>query len=79
MADNINVEPTPIQRNAEDVAMELTQLFYRKGDYETPITIESLQETYAKFYAVARMMNRYGSKSDTVPKLEAMLPEILKK
>jgi hypothetical protein len=81
MAENINVssEPTPIQRNAEDVAIELTQLYYRKGDYTTPLTIEGIQETYSKFYATARMMNRYGNKSDTVPKLEAMLPETLRK
>ncbi|WP_297422120.1 hypothetical protein [Clostridium sp.] len=80
MADNINVnaEPTPIQRNAEDVAIELTQLYYEKGDYTAPITIEKIQETYSKFYATARVMKEYGRKAQTFTKLEEMLPEKLR-
>lgn len=53
MAKDIRVNPTPIQRNLNDVAMELTQLYYR----EHPINdIEEVQETYAKFYAIAAKM-----------------------
>lgn len=79
MADNINVSPTPIQRNAEDVAIELTQLYYEKGDYSASITIEEIQETYSKFYATARAMHEYGRSSSTFKKLEEMLPKTLKK
>lgn len=50
MADQGKVAPTPIQRNLQDVAVDLTNLYYHQ---KTAKTVEEMQETYLKFYAVA--------------------------
>lgn len=52
MADEIKVNPTPIQRNFNDVAMELTQLYY-KVSHPGEHTIERIQEVYKHFYAIS--------------------------
>jgi hypothetical protein len=54
MAEDIRVNLKPIQRNLHDVALELTQLYYENhhmGD------VEEVQETYARFYAIAAKMD----------------------
>lgn len=53
MADQIEVKPTPIQRNTFDVATELTQMFFSKFSIGSE---EEVQKTFAKFYAVADLM-----------------------
>lgn len=55
MADDIRVNPTPIQRNTLDVATELTQLYFSRVAFES---IEEIQETFLKFYTVAYHANR---------------------
>lgn len=54
MPDNVSVTPTPIQRNILDVAMELTQLYY--NSHQTG-SLEEMQETFSKFYAVAKVLD----------------------
>ncbi|MCB2300641.1 hypothetical protein [Clostridium tagluense] len=53
MEEEIKVNPTPIQRNINDVAMELTQLYYRSQNSNS---IEKIQEVYRKFYATAKIV-----------------------
>ncbi|MBZ9635512.1 hypothetical protein [Clostridium sp. FP1] len=55
MAEEIKVIPTPIQRNFNDVAMELTMLFYSKRN-NNEYTVQKIQEAYRKFYATAQLM-----------------------
>ncbi|GAA4827889.1 hypothetical protein GCM10023310_00700 [Paenibacillus vulneris] len=63
MADKINVEPTPIQRNAFDVAMELTSLYWRN---KQEADIEKLDSIFARFYSMARLLEY--SNGDTLRK-----------
>lgn len=51
MSNEVKVRPTPIQRNLNDVAMELTQLYYKGVG---PESVEELQKTYCKMYATAQ-------------------------
>lgn len=48
MTDTVKVDPTPIQRNRFDVAMELTNKYYTAE--RDP---RKLEELFAKFYALA--------------------------
>jgi hypothetical protein len=50
MADEIKVAQTPIQRNELDVAMELTNLYFNGKPIST---IEEVQMTYTKMFAIA--------------------------
>jgi len=54
MADEVRVSPTPIQRNVNDVALELTKMYYETYNVGS---IEEIQETYARFYAIAARMD----------------------
>ena len=58
MSDEVKVIPTPIQRNLNDVAMELTELYYRSINSNS---IEKIQEVYKKFYATARITAEMSS------------------
>ncbi len=71
MSDDIKVKPTPIQRNILDVAMELTELFSNYHNYES---LEDLQNTFVKFYAIAQICECAG-----IEKLLEYVPEELKK
>lgn len=53
MSNEAKVNPTPIQRNLNDVAMELTQLYYRAQNTGKEYTIERIHEVYKHFYAIA--------------------------
>jgi hypothetical protein len=53
MADEVKVNPTPIQRNANDVAFELTQLHVSR----IPGDIDNIDELFAKYYAIAATLN----------------------
>lgn len=66
MADEIKVSPTPIQRNYNDVAMELTQLYY-KANHTGEYTIERIQEVYKHFYAIA--ISSHNMEYDEINKL----------
>ena len=55
MSEEVRVAPTPIQRNELDVAMELTEMYYKHNAF--PESIEELRETYSKFFAVAKGLN----------------------
>lgn len=69
MADKIEVNPTPIQRNAHDVAMELTALYWQNSNVAD---IEKIDSIYARFYATARLLE--ASNRDILRK---QLPEEL--
>jgi len=71
MADNINVNPTPIQRNSNDVALELTLFYYKDKPSDD---IKEIQETYTKFYVLADTLYR-----NRPSKFENLLPEFLNK
>lgn len=54
MSDTVNVEPTPIQRNERDVAIELTNLYFSRGKLKTDFSFEDIRNTYCKFYATVK-------------------------
>jgi hypothetical protein len=64
--NEVKIVPTPIQRNLNDVAMELTELYFSRHS-GSECTIENIQNTYKKFYATA--MNAVGMDYDTADKL----------
>ena len=54
MSDKINVEPTPIQRNRRDIAIELVKLYLEKGCYTgEEITEDKIAELYGKYHEKA--------------------------
>lgn len=57
IANDIKVSPTPIQRNALDVAMELTKMYVER----TPVDAEELDSVFARFYAVANTLQNKSS------------------
>lgn len=54
----VKANPNPIQRNLNDVAMELTTVYLRKFGVDSA---EDIQRIYAKFYAVALATERVAS------------------
>lgn len=62
MSNELTTKPSPIQRNLNDVAVELTQLFYKS---RPPQTVQEIQETYFKFYSIAQIASNDGYKIDT--------------
>lgn len=54
MAENINVRPTPIQRNKFDVAIELTNLHLRTFGF----TEEEVEKTFTKYYSLVAVLER---------------------
>lgn len=75
MADSVSVDPTPIQRNQYDVAVDLTKLYYERSNIRP--SVEEIQETYAKFYAVACGMYVKAHGKSPVDNIQKLLPEIL--
>jgi hypothetical protein len=66
MSETISVSPTPIQRNSADVALELTELYFKRYGLDS---MQDITDAYSKFYATAeylRMNHR---------KLENLVPE----
>lgn len=63
MADKVDVNPTPIQRNAFDVAMELTNLYMQNS---RNANIEEVDKVFARFYATAKLLQH--SNGDTLRK-----------
>lgn len=59
MADKINVDPTPIQRNRRDVAIDLVNLFLKHGYWiADEMTEEKISELYKKYYKTALECDR---------------------
>lgn len=53
MADQINVDPTPIQRNRRDVAIELVGMYLRYANLNSSqITEDKLGNLYSKYYKI---------------------------
>lgn len=52
MSNEVKVNPTPIQRNLNDVAMELTNLYFKARNFSDH-SIENIQDAYKRFYATA--------------------------
>jgi hypothetical protein len=76
MADNVNVNPTPIQRNQRDVAMELTKLYFdRQGREE--FTIDKIKEVYINFYSVAKTIEYVPYQSNFNPTVEKLAKDII--
>lgn len=74
MADTIKVEPTPIQRNVNDVAVELTQLYFKN---KVVGSVEEVQEVYAKCYATAITARR--TEINNISAFKTLLPDDLQK
>ncbi|TKI70107.1 hypothetical protein FC756_08355 [Lysinibacillus mangiferihumi] len=54
MTDRISVQPTPIQRNSKDVAIELLKLHVSRG----PVEPEHIEELYTKYYSLAETLSK---------------------
>ncbi|MDX8291434.1 hypothetical protein SLL00_16610 [Metabacillus indicus] len=62
---DINVKPTPIQRNSADVAVELTELFFRTNAVENA---NHVKEIYSEFFATAEYLRlNYRNLKGLVP------------
>ncbi len=75
MVNDINVKPTPIQRNALDVATELTLKYYSMYSTES---VEEMQEIFLKFYSVAeagRILNYAELKEYMPEKMKQIIDE----
>ena len=73
MSDKIEVSPTPIQRNALDVATELTKLYYERFSAESK---EEIAEVFLLYYSTVKA----ASNPHIYPKdLINYMPESLKK
>jgi hypothetical protein len=65
MTDTIKTEPTPIQRNDKDVAVELTKLYYQIFACDGADEIANI---YLKFYATSYgAYNQGRSLTDFMP------------
>lgn len=54
MSDRIDVDPTPIQRNRRDVAIELVNLYVEKGFHlGEEITEDKIAELYERYHQLA--------------------------
>jgi len=54
MSDRISVQPTPIQRNSKDVAIELLKLHASRG----PVEPGDIEELYTKYYSLAETLSK---------------------
>lgn len=67
MSENIQVSTTRIQRNLEDVAIELTQLYIRLQKSSNN-TVHDIRELYGRFYEnVAYIQSWYNIQFSPVP------------
>lgn len=74
MADNINVDPTPIQRNYLDVAMELTQLHFQEFSVKND---EHIKQMFTEYYSLILLLER--TRVNNIVKLKECLPEEIAK
>ncbi|MBT2599101.1 MULTISPECIES: hypothetical protein [unclassified Oceanobacillus] len=74
MAETVSVNPSPIQRNTNDVAIELTKLYGSRFGFASE---EELENTYARYYALAKTLElNYRGLDNLVP--EDILNKIIK-
>lgn len=71
MSEEIKVKPTPIQRNAFDVAMELTEIYIQRIGIDSE---EEIEERFMKYYSIASICG-----STHPSKLLDFVPDDLKK
>jgi hypothetical protein len=66
VSERVYVDPTPIQRNTIDAAIELTQLYLRYGFNEPD---EKLEDIYSRFFSLVHTLHRkpYDNLRDLVP------------
>lgn len=76
MADNIKVEPSPIQRNQRDVATELTQLYFSK-QHHSECTIENVKKAYLEFYSMVETVEYVPYEKSFNPTVEKLGKNIL--
>lgn len=75
LSNDIKVSPTPIQRNAFDVAVELTKMNFKTRDTTNP---DEIAEVFVKFLAAAILFKGtdYNTLRDLLPdKLKNVLPK----
>lgn len=60
MSETIKLEPT-MQRNEYDVAMELTRAYWANSR-QSEKSAEEIQDTFAKFYAMAKGLSLMNPK-----------------
>ena len=72
MANEVKVNPTPIQRNVLDVATELTQFYYRG---RTVKDADTLAQTFMKFYVTAAVI--HGASFSDYKNLKDLVPNEL--
>jgi hypothetical protein len=53
MSETVNVNPSPIQRNSADVAIELTIEYFRRFGVNDQV---EMTDVYSKFYATAEYL-----------------------
>lgn len=73
MANDISVKPTPIQRNALDVATELTELHFKYLRLEDE---ESIKKAFLEYYSLVCHLER--TRGNTPDKLKEFLPSDIK-
>jgi hypothetical protein len=71
MSDKVKVSPTPIQRNAFDVATELTMRYF---EHQNPKSPEEMGEVFAKFYATAFVCSSKSS-SELAPLVDEKIAD----
>lgn len=54
MSDRISVQPTPIQRNSKDVAIELLKLHASR----VSVGPDNIEELYTKYYSLAETLSK---------------------
>lgn len=74
MAENIRVNPTPIQRNHLDVATELTQLHFKTFPVENESEVKKI---FTEYYSLVMCLEATRMKDWT--KLKDFLPEDITK
>lgn len=72
MANDLKVSANPIQRNRNDVALELTKLHLME---EEDRSVENIQLVYSKFYAIARSMELLGHGDEVPSILSTLVPK----
>lgn len=74
MSNDVNVKPTPIQRNRLDVAIELTQLHMQSFGATNE---DYIKKAFAEYYSLVYHLERTAINSSD--KLKEFLPEDTKK
>jgi len=71
MSEKMSVSPTPIQRNALDVATELTKMYFDRVGFDSK---EEIAEAFLTFYSTA-----HAAKNTHYSRLTEYMPDSLTK